>query len=213
MQNWIRELFEDPDMVGMGHGQTPDDLNLGLGWIYYSLARAMRPSKIVVIGSYRGFVPLVFGKALCDNGNDGEVHFIDPSLVDPFWKDADAVQAHFARYGVCNVRHHLATTQEFVETRAHAALDRVGIVFVDGYHSAEQARFDHQAFLDKMPEDGIALFHDSVRERRTRIYGEENAYVHTVCHYMAELRRDPAFEVFTFPDADGLTMVKKAPSS
>jgi predicted O-methyltransferase YrrM len=210
MQNWIRHLFEDPDMVGMGHGQTASDFNLGLGWIYYSLARAIRPAKAVVIGSYRGFVPLVLGKALHDNG-EGEVVFIDPSMVDDFWKEPEAVRAHFARYGVCNVRHHLATTQSFVETEAYAGLRNVGLLFVDGYHSAEQARFDHEAFLGKMPGDGVALFHDSVRERRTRIYGEDNAYTHTVCHYMAELRRDPSFEVFTFATSDGLTMVKMAP--
>lgn len=208
MQDWINKLFEDLDMVGMGHDQSQDDLNLGLGWIYYGLARTIRPKTAVVIGSYRGFVPLVIGKALQDNGQ-GEVIFIDPSLVDDFWKCPDCVQAHFALHGVHNIRHQLYTTQEFAKTDTYRDLGEVGLLYVDGYHTAEFARLDHEAFADMLAPNGVVLFHDSVRERRTRIYGEDNAYVHTVCHYIDELRADPKFEVLTFPEGDGLTLVKK----
>ena len=210
MQDWINELFGDPDMVGMGHDQSTDDLNLGLGWIYYGLARSLRPKTVVVIGSYRGFVPLVFGKALHDNGS-GEVIFIDPSLVDGFWKRPDCVKAHFETYGISNIQHHLYTTQEFAQTSAYKELSDIGLLYVDGYHTAEFAKFDHEAFIDKMAPNGVVLFHDSVRERRTRIYGDDLAYTHTVCHYMDELRADPQFEVLTFPEGDGLTLVKRAP--
>ena len=65
-------------MLRMGHCQTIEDLNLGMGWLYYGYTRLLRPQKIVVIGSWRGFTPLIFGKALADNGNNGVVHFIDP---------------------------------------------------------------------------------------------------------------------------------------
>lgn len=208
MQDWIKNLFDDPEMAAMGHGQTAPDLNLGLGWIYYGLARAIRPQTAVVIGSYRGFVPLVLGKALQDNGS-GEVLFIDPSLVDDFWKCPDCIQAHFSRFDVGNIRHHLSTTQEFVQSASYAALDNIGILFVDGYHTAEFAKFDHQAFESKMAEDGVTLFHDSVRERVSRIYGENKPYTHSVCRYVDELRRSPTYEVLSFPQSDGLTLVKR----
>src|SRR5262245_880449 len=99
MMDWIARLFEHPDLLRMGHAQRAADLNLGLGWLYYSLARMVRPRTAVAIGSYRGFVPLVLGKALADNLEPGEVVFIDPSFVDDFWKDAENVAAHFARFG------------------------------------------------------------------------------------------------------------------
>ncbi len=210
VQDWIDRLYKDPSMAEMGHGQTVADSNLGLGWIYYALGRALKPQIAVVIGSYRGFVPLVLGKALLDNGF-GEVHFIDPSLVDDFWKERKSVRDHFCAHGVPNIIHHLATTEEFVETEAYKALGSVGILFVDGYHSEEHARFDHEAFLPKMHAETVTLFHDSVRERLTRMYGDDQAYVHTVCHYMDLLREDSRFEVATFPMADGLTLVKRAP--
>ena len=69
----------------MGHSQSPEDRNLGLGWLYYALGRTLRPKVAVVIGSWRGFVPLVIGKALQDNQIPGELIFIDPSLADDFW--------------------------------------------------------------------------------------------------------------------------------
>ena len=87
MNDWIATLFQQPDLLRMGHGQRSEDLNLGLGWLYYGLTRAIRPSTIVAIGSFRGFVPLVLGKASQDNVENGRVYFIDPSLVDDFWKD------------------------------------------------------------------------------------------------------------------------------
>ena len=37
MQDWIGRLFENHDLTRMGHGQRVEDLNLGLGWVYYGL--------------------------------------------------------------------------------------------------------------------------------------------------------------------------------
>ena len=87
-------------------------------------------------------MPLVLGKALGDNGDGGEVVFIDPSLIDDFWCDPVRVREHFARFGVTNVRHFLMTTQQFVKTPERKSLGALGMVFIDGYHSEEQARFD-----------------------------------------------------------------------
>lgn len=208
MNDWLENLFHDPGMAGMGHGQRPESLDLGLGWIYFGVARALRPKLAVVIGSYRGFVPLVIAKAIQDSGR---VLFIDPSLVDPFWREPQAVQSHFKRFGIGNIDHVLLTTQEFVQSERYHNLGEVGLLFVDGYHSAEQAQFDHEAFLPKMAENSVTLFHDSVRERLTKIYGEEKAYIHTACHYMDNLRANPLWEVLSFSEADGLTLVKRAP--
>ena len=209
MREWIAELFEHPDLTKMGHGQRVKDLNLGLGWMYYGLARIIRPTKAVVIGSYRGFVPLILGKALADNSEGGQVFFIDPSFVDDFWKDPQAVRDHFTSFGVTNVQHFLMTTQQFVESEVYRALDRVGIVFVDGYHSEPQARFDYEAFEGLLAPDGVILFHDSVRIRETRIYGPDCAYEHRVKCFVEELKDNPSLQVFDLPFGDGVALVRK----
>ena len=210
LTDWIGRLFRDPAMAGMGHAQRVTDLNLGLGWVYYGLARLLRPRRVVVVGSYRGFAPLVLARALADNAEDGRVVFVDPSLVDDFWTDTKQVAAHFAAHGLTNIDHCRMTTQQFVASEAWRSLNDIGIVLVDGYHTEAQARFDHQAFADKLAADGCVLFHDSVRERVSRIYGADKAYTHTVKRYMDALRTDPAWQVLDLPSGDGLTIVRRA---
>lgn len=209
MRDWIDRLLASPGLDGMGHAQRKSDANLGLGWVYYALARACRPTCAVVIGSYRGYVPILIARALSDNEEKGEVHFIDPSLVDDFWKDPARVREHFASLGVHNIRHHLLTTQQFVETETYRRLPPVGLLFIDGYHSAEQARFDHRAFIPRLAPDAFVLFHDSIRERFSRIYGPDKPYRQEVVRYIDELKRDPQFQVFDIPIADGVTLVRQ----
>ncbi|MCB1498999.1 MAG: class I SAM-dependent methyltransferase [Bauldia sp.] len=210
MQDWIRRVFENRDLTKMGHGQRVEDLNLGLGWVYYGLARAMRPKRAVVIGSYRGFVPLVLAKGIADNVEGGELIFIDPSFVDDFWKDPAAVTAHFAGYGLSNVRHFLMTTQAFVDSVAYRDLAEVGLVFIDGHHSVEQARFDFEAFEPRLADDGIALFHDTRHYRMSRMHGPERSYRHDVKDYVDSLKERPDLQVFDLPFADGVSLVRRA---
>jgi predicted O-methyltransferase YrrM len=210
MHDWIARLFQDNTMLRMGHCQRAQDLNLGMGWVYYALARLLRPTTVVVIGSYRGFTPLVFGKALQDNGRDGSVWFIDPSLADDFWKQPRAVAAHFAGFGVSNIRHFLMTTQDFVTTEEYRALGPVDLVHIDGWHTAEQAEFDFNAFAPKLTAASIALFHDSVAMDVSPVYGSDRVYTCTVRRYMDRLKQRPEFQVFDLPFGPGLTLVRRA---
>jgi predicted O-methyltransferase YrrM len=210
LHDWIAELFRDPKLLGMGHGQSRDDLNLGLGWVYYGLARALRPRTAVVIGSYRGFVPLVIGKALADNGDGGEVVFVDPSFVDDFWKDPEAVESYFDGHGLRNVRHFLMTTQEFSRSEEYRRLGTVGMVFVDGHHTVEQARLDHETFAGLLGPSGIVLFHDTAGYRVSGMHGPDRTYRHSVKDYVDSLKRDPQFQVLDLPVADGVTLVRRS---
>jgi hypothetical protein len=206
--DWITRLLDDPDMLDMGHCQRREDGNLGMGWLYYGLARLIRPRRAVVIGSWRGFTPIVIGRALAANTEDGVVHFVDPSLVDDFWRDPGRVEEHFASHGVTNVVHHLMTTQQFVETDECRSLTDVGLLLVDGYHTAEQARFDYEAFRDRLTPEAVTLFHDSVAEYDSRLYGEDRRYRYSVVRYLDELKADPALQVLDLPFGFGLTLVR-----
>lgn len=207
---WIAHLYAYPGMLRMGHNQCAEDLNLGLGWIYYGLARLARPRQAVVIGSWRGFAPMVIARA-CQDNQAGEVTFIDPSLVDDFWKDPAATSAHFAGFGIHNISHHLATTQQFVQTEAYRQIADVGLLFIDGYHTAEQARFDYLAFEKQLAPRALVLFHDSMGERTSGIYGRDRAYEVTVRDYMDELRRDVGLQLIDLPFGTGLTVMRKVP--
>jgi predicted O-methyltransferase YrrM len=206
---WIARLYQDPDLRRMGHNQREEDLNLGLGWLYYGLARLVRPRTAVVIGSWRGFVPLVIARACQDNSEAGDVHFIDPSLADDFWKDPAATRAHFRSFGLDNVQHHLHTTQQFLTTPVYAGLADIGLIFIDGYHTAEQARFDYEAFAPRLAPRGLVLFHDSMILRPSGIYGTDRAYDVDVKHFMDELRGDPGLQLLDLPFGTGLTVLRK----
>lgn len=213
MDDFIRRLYADPQMLRMGHAQRVEDFNLGLGWLYYALARIVRPECAVVIGSWRGFVPLVIGRALAENVECGTVWFIDPSMVDDFWRDPVAVDAHFRMHGVANIVHRCATTQDFVASDDYARLPRVGLMMIDGMHTAEQARFDYLAFVDRLADDAVVLFHDSTGPKLSPIYGPGREYRHTVYRLIERLKETPGLEVLSLPVDSGVTLVRGRPES
>jgi hypothetical protein len=211
MSDWIAALLNDPELLRMGHDQRAEDRNLGLGWLYYATARVLRPRCGVVIGSYRGFVPLVLGKAMQDNLEGGVLHFIDPSLVDDFWNSPSRVQAHFLKFGVANISHHLATTEDFAHSASFADLCDVGLLFIDGYHTLEQARFDFLTFAPKLRPDAMVFFHDTATCRISRIYGPGREYRHSVKELMSELRQEGRFDLLEFAQGSGVTLVRLRP--
>lgn len=206
---WIEQLFSHHELLEMGHGQTPEDLNIGLGWLYYAQVRILRPRHVVCIGSWRGFAPMVLAKALLDNRQGGRLTFIDPSLVDDFWADPVRTQDWFRSFGIDNIEHHRCTTQDFVRSAAFGLLPAVGMLFVDGFHTAEQARFDHEAFMPLLEPDGCVFFHDAVRRKTSRIYGKDRHYEQTVCDYIGELRLRSDLQVMEFPLASGVALVSR----
>jgi predicted O-methyltransferase YrrM len=207
---WVSRIFEHPDLLRMGHSQSAADQNLGLGWLYYAFGRILRPRRAVVIGSWRGFVPLVIARALQDNHEPGEVLFIDPSLVDDFWTDADRVNTYFADLGVHNIRHFRMTTQEFVTTVEYRELGEVGLLFIDGRHTEDQARFDYCAFEALLEPRGLVMLHDSMIVRPDKVYGAENAYPLSVKNFVDELKNDASLQLLDLPfGSTGLTLLRK----
>lgn len=209
---WLDRILAEPDLLRMGHGQSAEDRNLGLGWLYYGLGRAFRPSHVVCIGSFRGFVPMLFARALQDNGGEGRVTFIDPSLVDDFWTEPERVQTWFARFGIDRIDHHRMTTQDFAASGRVATLAPVDLLFVDGLHTAEQARIDHETFLPVLSEQALVLFHDSVARRTSRLYGEDRVYRYSVADYMDTLKARDDLQVIDLPLVHGLTLVRRGTS-
>src|SRR6185369_17797111 len=106
------------DAAPMSQNTAPDDI--GFGWLYYGLARNLRPKYMGAIGSARGFMPLCLGRAAKDTGF-GHVVFIDPSYsgtVHPgwggqnWWSDAGSVARWFARFGLAGWISHLKMTSD-----------------------------------------------------------------------------------------------------
>jgi predicted O-methyltransferase YrrM len=62
----------------LGHNEKPANLNLGFGFLYYGLVRALRPRHILVIGSGFGFSLVCLALGLKDN-DQGTLAFVDPA--------------------------------------------------------------------------------------------------------------------------------------
>jgi predicted O-methyltransferase YrrM len=208
-KNWLANIFKHSDLLKMGHDQSKKDLNIGLGWLYYAQVRISKPKRIICIGSWRGFVPIVLAQALMDNGNKGKLIFIDPSLADNFWSNKKNTYAWFKKFGLTNIEHHLMTTQEFVTTKLYKKLANIGVVFIDGFHSADQAEFDFNAFKNKLSSNGSVFFHDSVRKFTSAIYGKNNKYTHDVYKFIKKIKKLKQYQCIDFYEGSGVTLLKK----
>ena len=220
MNEWVRALLENDELRQMGHCQRREDGNLGLGWLYYALARIQRCSAAVVIGSFRGFAPLAIAKGLADNTESGEVLFIDPSLWDDFWKSPARVSRHFQDLGIRNIRHFPMTTRQFAETEEYRSLANIGLLFIDGHHTYDAARFDFEAFEPRLAKDGIVLLHDTMSLSPESYDGIAGLHMTEVGFFLDELERRADLQMFDFPRPStpeifgtGLTLVRRSPEA
>ncbi len=86
----------------------------------------------------------------------------------------------------------------------------MGLVFIDGYHTEEQASFDYSAFASKLAPRGFVLLHDSMVVRDDKVYGADKAYEMRVKYFVDQLKRNPQLQVMDWPfGVSGLTLVRK----
>ena len=203
---FLDKVFKSDSLSRMGHGQDLKSKSLGIGWLYYSFVRACRIKKCVVIGSWRGFVPMVLAHAICQDSTCGEVIFIDPGLVDEFWHDPIKVKEYFLNFGLENIRHFRATTQEFTKTEEFKNLDNIGILFIDGMHTYDQSKLDFEVFEKKLTPGGFIFLHDSMDTNTTKIYGLDKIYKRSTKLFVDELKNQGNYESIDFYGDKGLTI-------
>lgn len=198
-----------------GHYENRQNLNLGFGYIYYGVARALRPKHVLVIGSGYGFSVVCLALALKDNGQ-GRLTFIDPSysvLKDgPFktvggrgqWSDTEAVTTHFRRFGVDDiVTHYKLRSDEFFPQYQDFSLPSIDIAFIDGNHAYKDVRYDFSRVLEHSRKNTYIFLHD------TNIYLRELLQHAGVKKWLNFLRKnDRAFEVVNFPFSSGVALVR-----
>ena len=201
----------------LGHNEDVRTLNLGFGFVYYGLARALRPQHVVVIGSGFGFSVTCLALGLRDNGR-GILSFVDPSYSvlkhGPLqtvggtsqWDDPARVRTHFARFGVEDVVTHFKMTSEaFFSGYRERALPPVDLAFIDGNHAYEDVRHDFLAVVANSRRNAYMLLHD------TNIYVRELIGHAGVKRWLREIAREcDRFEVVDFPFSSGVALVRVA---
>lgn len=199
----------------LGHNEDAANLNLGFGFLYYGLVRALRPQHIVVIGSGYGFSVVCLALGLRDN-DEGSLSFVDPSYSvlkhGPLhtvggtaqWDDPQRVREHFRRFGVERiVTHFKSTSAEFFDSYREHRLPDIDLAFIDGNHSYDAVRSDFLAALHYARRNSYLLLHD------TNIYVRELVRHAGVKRWLREVARErDRFEVIDFPFSSGVALVR-----
>lgn len=161
----IRELMNRFVADTYGHRADIAGADLGYGWVHYGLIRAIKPSRILCIGSRCGYIPAVLAQA-CKDNKKGYVDFVDPGYGEGdkknwtgvgYWK-TDNGKKCFERFGLKNwVGLYLMESKNFVKQFSKRTYN---YIYIDGDHSYGGVSFDFRAFWPKLKRFGVMVFHD-----------------------------------------------------
>jgi|GEM_PF-297091 len=202
----------------LGHREKKEPLNLGFGFVYYGLGRALRPKHVVVIGSGYGFSVVCLALACKDNGK-GKVSFVDPGFAwfreGPFktlggtgmWRKADQVLNHFGLFGVENqVSHFRLTSRDFFLSYTLYGLPAIDLGFIDGNHSFNHVREDFLALCSYSRPGAYLFLHDTHLPIRERLRHSG------VKRWLKVVKDNPQlFEVIDFPFSSGVALIRVLP--
>lgn len=199
----------------LGHNENHQNLNLGFGFIYYGVVRALRPRHTLVIGSGYGFSVVCLALGIKDNDH-GKLSFVDPSYSlikdGPFktlggrgsWNEPTEVHEHFRRFGVENVvTHYRVRSDSFFPSYEEFRLPAIDLAFIDGSHAYKDVKYDFLKVLERSKKNTYIFLHD------THIYVREMLHHSGVKRWMGLLKKDEkAFEVINFPFSSGVALVR-----
>jgi hypothetical protein len=103
------------------------------------------------------------------------------------------------------------TTQELLASDTYRTLPPLGLAFLDGMHTAEQAAIDWEAVQPKLAPGAVVCFHDSFNQKASPMYGPGRAYRCSVGRFLDTLRARDDLQVFDLPLGPGLTLVRRTP--
>ena len=198
-----------------GHNEKTRELNIGFGFIYYGIVRALRPGHVLVIGSGYGFSVVCLALGLKDNAR-GRLSFVDPaySLLKNgplmtvggrgVWKDESYVKTHFGRFGVEHlVTHYKMRSDEFFPSFQELKLPPINLAFIDGSHAYKDVKYDFIKVLGQSHKNTYIFLHD------TNIYLRELVKHAGVKKWLKFIKREEeSFEVIDFPFSSGVALVR-----
>ena len=199
----------------LGHHEKKRNLNLGFGFIYYGVARALQPKHTLVIGSGYGFSVVCLALAVKDNGV-GKLTFVDPSYSllkhGPTrtvgglgkWDDPEEVRSRFQRFGVEQVvTHYKMRSDQFFDSYDKLSLSKIDLAFIDGSHAYKDVTHDFIEVVTKSRKNTYVFLHD------TNIYVRELIRHAGVKRWMKVLKKqDRALEMIDFPFSSGVAIVR-----
>lgn len=214
---------------------SPSTNNLGFGFIFYALVRAIRPKNVVVIGSKAGFAPIVFGLALKDNEGYNikkidcenvtlmhmglpQLHFVDPSYSVVKndknhwygigkWDSAEKVSALWKKYQLDKIiTHFKKTSAEYLTDTS--SFEQIDLLYVDGDHSYSGIMHDFTEFYKKLKKDALVIAHDVDPQLKMDFPKTAELDIAGGFDAFTDIS-DDMYEKFRFPIYPGLAIMRK----
>ena len=165
----------------------------------YDIVAALRPEKVVELGTYSGMSFFAFCQAMQEQNIDGSVYAVDTWEGDEhtgnYGEDVFNKVNRHARDRYRAISYLLRMT--FSEAAAQFDADSIDLLHIDGLHTYEAVREDFETWYPLVKPGGIILFHDI--EARMNGFG--------VRHYWAELESE--YTTFAFKHGYGLGVLRK----
>jgi hypothetical protein len=179
--------------------------NLGLGYLYYGVARCYLPKLALCVGSGYGFTFILVARGVQENRNGGRVICVDrgdgpedsPWGGVGYWnRPIPEILAEFeGRYGLTNIEFRRESVEETFNALEERG-ERVGMFVHDADHSLPNVEHDFGRFLKVADVEWVALFHDAVSPEPSG-----------VSPFLENLR-GAGYQVFVFPQPAGLALVR-----
>ncbi len=157
----LRQLYFEGGFISQDDS-PPCATNGAEGRILYALVRALKPLRILEIGTGRGGSTSHMAEALVKNGNNGELITIDNNPDSG--RDLDR---HYVEMGW--VKSVIADANTYIE---HPGLSDFDFIFEDGAHSIHQIQVVYQEMLRILKPGGVVLSHDVLVEGIRDYYRE-----------------------------------------
>jgi predicted O-methyltransferase YrrM len=193
------------------------DLNVGFGFLYYSMGRILRPKLAVVLGSKMGFSAISIALAIRDNLESGQLILVDASLDDSsdgpdgmggvgFWHQRERVAELLERFGVAGVMEvRVTSTAEFAAMHARENLPSIDLLLIDADHSYQGFKADFETYTELISKSGVILCHDS------EVPDGFAGYSFGIRSYLRDVvMKNSEFEAISLPVWPGLGIVRKA---
>jgi predicted O-methyltransferase YrrM len=142
------------------------EFHSGLGdsaFLLYGLARALKPSVAVEIGSARGKSACFVGRALKENGS-GKLFAIDPHTRTD-WNDENSVDTlEIMRRNIRTLKleRHVEIIRDTSVNAAARWMLPIDMIFIDGDHSYDGVKRDWELFSPFVKRFGVVVFHDTM---------------------------------------------------
>jgi len=168
----------------------------------YDIIEALKPSKMVELGTFAGLSYFTFCQSVVENELDVQAFAVDTwegdKHTDKYGEEIfeDVSQHNRAHYPGFSYLMRMT----FDEALIHFEDESLDFIHLDGFHTYEAVSHDFKNWYPKLKPGGIFLFHDIVA--RMKDFG--------VWKFWDELHADPNYETFGFNHGFGLGVLRKA---